>query len=237
MGMVCVYSRSGLNEDALSGRKQLQEHGLVDRLTWPSIQNRNRAGVDEVAHACVEGNSQEIARSEDVHLIELSSVDLIAESVGFSKGAFYSNFESKESIFREPLEARKNSEIEELGALLARNLSGEELLTIVRQYQPGHMDDFDCTLLTAAFELQACRDATLAKAYARLHRSHRDKLAGLIAKLFLKLGREAPSTPEDLADLLMAMTVGLSLQRVAIPERTRKRLTSEAGLLILGLAP
>ncbi|WP_454689947.1 TetR/AcrR family transcriptional regulator [Achromobacter aloeverae] len=45
-----------------------------------------------------------------------ASVDRIAAAAGFSKGAFYSNFESKEQIFLEILEAHGDAS---LGALLS----------------------------------------------------------------------------------------------------------------------
>src|ERR1700727_2398993 len=51
---------------------------------------------------------------------EGASVDLIAESAGYSKGAFYSNFEGKEAIFLELLDAHKRREIDTLAQLLAQ---------------------------------------------------------------------------------------------------------------------
>ncbi len=50
---------------------------------------------------------------------EGASVDVIAESAGYSKGAFYSNFESKEAILLELLDTHKRREIDALAQLLA----------------------------------------------------------------------------------------------------------------------
>src|ERR1700743_653113 len=63
---------------------------------------------------------------------EGASVDLIAENAGYSKGAFYSNFESKEAIFLELLAAHKRREIEALSQLLTRDISGSELVSLIR---------------------------------------------------------------------------------------------------------
>src|SRR6201986_2289086 len=63
---------------------------------------------------------------------EGASVDVIAESAGYSKGAFYSNFESKEAIFLELLHAHKRREIEALARLIARDLPAAELLALIR---------------------------------------------------------------------------------------------------------
>jgi TetR/AcrR family transcriptional regulator, transcriptional repressor of aconitase len=166
---------------------------------------------------------------------EGASVDLIAESAGYSKGAFYSNFESKEAIFLELLDAHKQREIEALTQLLAREIPASELLSLIRNFGTAHGSDFDLGLLSAEFQLQACRDKTFAKTYAKLHRTHRDTLAGLITKLFAKLDRTPPTSAEDLADILMGLTTGLSLQQTSVQGPLRKAFVTEAFLLVLGL--
>ncbi len=166
---------------------------------------------------------------------EGASVDLIAESAGYSKGAFYSNFESKEAIFLELLDAHKRREIEALAQLLAQDIPAPELLSLIRNSETGRGSDFDFGLLSAEFQLQACRDKTFAKTYAKLHRTHRDTMAGLVTKLFAKLDRIPPSDPKDLADIIMALTTGLSLQRTSMQGPPRKGFVTEAILLVLGL--
>lgn len=166
---------------------------------------------------------------------EGASVDLIAENAGYSKGAFYSNFESKEAIFLDLLDTHKKREIGTLEKLLAQDIPVAELLSLIRTYDSGNETDFDCGLLSAEFQMQASRDKTFAKMYARLHRAHRDALAGLIAKLFSKLGRTPPSPPRDIADILLGMATGLSLQRTSSHGATRKGFVAEAYFLVLGL--
>ena len=168
---------------------------------------------------------------------EGASVDLIAESAGYSKGAFYSNFESKEAIFMELLDAHKRREIDALAQLLAQDVPASELVSLIRNSESGRVSDFDFGLLSAEFQLQACRDKTFAKTYAKLHRTHVDTMAGLISKLFAKLDRTAPSTPKDLADIIMALTTGLSLQRTSVQGPLRKGFLTPAILLVLGLEP
>jgi TetR/AcrR family transcriptional regulator, transcriptional repressor of aconitase len=168
---------------------------------------------------------------------EGASVDLIAESAGYSKGAFYSNFESKEAIFLELLDAHKRREIEALAQLLAQDIPASELLSLIRNSETRRGSDFDFGLLSAEFQLQACRDKTFARTYAKLHRTHRDTMAGLVTKLFAKLDRIPPSDPKDLADIIMALTTGLSLQGTSVQGPLRKGFVTEAILLVLGLDP
>jgi AcrR family transcriptional regulator len=164
---------------------------------------------------------------------EGASVDLIAENAGYSKGAFYSNFESKEAIFLELLDAHKRREIDAVAQLLAQDIPAPELLSLIRNSESG--SDFDFGLLSAEFQLQACRDKTFAKTYAKLHRTHRDTMAGLVTKLFAKLDRTPRSAPKDLADIIMALTTGLSLQGTSMQGPLRKGVVTEAILLVLGL--
>ena len=76
---------------------------------------------------------------------------------------------------------------------------------------------------------------SIAKTYGKLHRTHLDTMAGLVAKLFAKLGRIPPSDPKDLADIIMALTTGLSLQGTSVQGPLRKGFVTEAILLVLGL--
>jgi TetR/AcrR family transcriptional regulator, transcriptional repressor of aconitase len=168
---------------------------------------------------------------------EGASVDLIAESAGYSKGAFYSNFESKEAIFLELLDAHKRREIDALAQLLAQDVPPSELVSLIRNSESSRVSDFDFGLLSAEFQLQACRDKTFAKTYAKLHRTHLDTMAELITKLFVKLDRTPPSTPKDLADIIMALNTGLSLQRTSVQGPLRKGFLTTAILLVLGLDP
>lgn len=166
---------------------------------------------------------------------EGASVDLIAENAGYSKGAFYSNFENKEAIFLELLDAHKKREIDALAQLLAQDIPAPELISRIRNSERERSSDFDFGLLSAEFQLQACRDKVFAKVYSKLHRTHRDTMAGLVAKLFAKLGRTPPSDPKDLAEIMMAIITGLSLQRTSMQGGLRKGFVTEAILLILGL--
>lgn len=166
---------------------------------------------------------------------EGASVDLIAESAGYSKGAFYSNFENKEAIFLELLDAHKRREIDALARLVAQDIPASKLLSMIRDSESWRDSDFDFGLLSAEFQLQACRDKTFAETYAKLHRTHRDTMAGLVAKLFAKLNRTPPSDPKNLADIIMALTTGLSLQGISTQGPRRKGFPTEAILLVLGL--
>ena len=118
---------------------------------------------------------------------------------------------------------------------LAQDVPASELISLIRNSESSRVSDFDFGLLSAEFQLQACRDKTFAKTYAKLHRTHVDTMAGLITKLFAKLDRIPPSQPKDLADIIMALTTGLSLQRTSVQGPLRNGFLTAAILLVLGL--
>ena len=124
-----------------------------------------------------------------------------------------------------------------MAQLLARDVPASELVSLIRNSEGNRVSDFDFGLLSAEFQLQACRDKTFAKTYAKLHRTHVDTMAGLITKLFAKLDRSPPSGPGDLAEIILALTTGLSLQRTSVQGPLRKGSPTAAILLVLGLNP
>ncbi|MHB8301968.1 MAG: TetR/AcrR family transcriptional regulator [Acidobacteriaceae bacterium] len=162
-----------------------------------------------------------------------ATVDAIAENAGYSKGAFYSNFDSKEAIFLELLEGHKRREIADLEQILASGSTAKGMLEKVRGYYTQVEADLDWGLLSAEFQMQASRDPAFAKLFSRLFAVHRDSLSRLIQDLFTKLGRPLPIDPQGLANVLMAMAVGLSLQRASSRGPLRKGLLGDAILHVL----
>ena len=61
-----------------------------------------------------------------------ASVERISEEAGFSKGAFYSNFNSKEDILQQLLQENASNDVEDLTALLGPLQDTEEILAAIR---------------------------------------------------------------------------------------------------------
>ena len=166
---------------------------------------------------------------------EGASVDLIAESAGYSKGAFYSNFESKEAIFLALLDLHKRREIDALAQLIAQDMPASELVETIRRSEGRSATGFDYRLLSAEFQLQACRDKAFARTYGKLHRTHLNTMAALVTRLFAKLDRTPPADPAELAGMIMALTTGLTLQRSSTPGHLKKNSLADNILFVLRL--
>ncbi len=114
--------------------------------------------------------------------LDAASVETICERAGFTRGAFYSNFETKDELFlelcgrvgRERIEAVRNrvSELEHDGML---GVAESDLLLVVQQIIDVSSDDRLGVLLMSEIRIHALRDPRLAAAYlaqdAEMHAS------------------------------------------------------------------
>lgn len=103
--------------------------------------------------------------------IEGASVEAICERAGFTRGAFYSNFESKEELFldlaatvAESRLASAHARVDELvasGALA----DAHDIVPLVEQVMLSAEKDRFTVLLMSEMQLYALRDAAFAEAY------------------------------------------------------------------------
>lgn len=147
-----------------------------------------------------------------------ASVDQIAEHAGYSKGAVYSNFDSKEALFLELLKNRMSQEMKELRALLSRSASAEEIVSALKQRYSNLEEQISLAMLSSEFQLQAGRRPEFAEPFAALYRDQRKAIAGLVRLLAQKAGLPMPVNPIEIATSLMAVTHGIALQRAADPK-------------------
>jgi AcrR family transcriptional regulator len=146
---------------------------------------------------------------------EAAPIDVIAEEAGFSRGAFYSNFESKDELFLELIGHHLDAEIETLSHALDRITSAEDLApAIERRYRVLGQDDSWC-LLTTEFQLYAMRGGPKADQFGELYESYRRRLGDLIGIHFDRLGIESSLTPYEFGVSQIALSHGLALQRAA----------------------
>ena len=148
-----------------------------------------------------------------------ASVDQVAQAAGFSKGAVYSNFASKEALFLELLRQHMAEEIGELQALLRTSSSARAILrSLEEKYSRPEKQEVWC-LLSAEFQLHAGRSPQFAKPFAALYRKQRKAVGRLVGLIAIKSGGAAPAAAQldEIATSLMAVILGIALQRGADP--------------------
>ncbi|HEY5791756.1 MAG TPA: TetR/AcrR family transcriptional regulator [Chthoniobacterales bacterium] len=145
------------------------------------------------------------------------SVDELVERAGYTKGAFYSNFESKDAIFLELLKQHKAETLGRLKALLADGCGMEELLRRLEAYNRDLEKDTVWCLLSVEFQVRAAREPAFRAVFEELSRADRAKVAVFIKTLFQKAGAKLPARAEHLAVAFMALIQGLTLRSIAEP--------------------
>lgn len=158
-----------------------------------------------------------------------ASIDAIAEDAGFSKGAFYSNFDSKESVFLELLERHMAQELAAGGGLLDGALTPDAAVDLIAERYARDGDDQMWCLLSIEFALHAARSPSFAARYAALFDTQYRGVAEIVVRLAALAGRQVDD-PFSAAVAFVAFRNGLAIDRGA-PE---PRLGDAAARAVLG---
>ena len=137
---------------------------------------------------------------------EGATIDRIAEDAGFTKGAFYANFGSKEEIVLELLETHSLADVDEIAALLGDERDPLKIIDLISGWAAGRSRDPSWGLLVLEMIRRAQRDATFGKRHASLFRAQWRGLGEMLLRLFPK--GAAPAEPETLGGLVFELTYG-----------------------------
>jgi AcrR family transcriptional regulator len=144
-----------------------------------------------------------------------ASADLIAEKAGFSKGAFYAHFDSKEEIFLELLKNHMEYEARAVAQLVEGSSDTAHILKGVEAWFLSLEADAEWKLLSIELLLHSKRDAAFGKRFEQAQAVHRRELGKLIKRFFDHAGRKVPEKPERLGGALMALSHGLALVKTS----------------------
>ena len=150
-----------------------------------------------------------------------ASVDDIAEEAGFTVGALYSNFSGKQELFLAAFERHCDQELAQVQALLAADLSLEQLLQAVsRQFGDLGDEHRQWWLLSTELWLYAQRDPTARARLAALNRKVHETIADALGRQAARTGQPLPVPATDLAAAMLALWQGLMRQRLIDPDAT-----------------
>lgn len=163
-----------------------------------------------------------------------TSLDTIADEAGYTKGAVYSNFDSKEDVFFAVYERRAEhgiAEYEREIAAAAAGGTGFEALALAAARRRGHDDGW----LAVFFEFWAhvVRRPALRARFAKIHTRAQMPLVAALERHADDHGYVLPDDPRKLMVALYAMLLGLSLERLIVPELVDERLGQRMGRLFL----
>ena len=159
-----------------------------------------------------------------------ASLDDVAATAGFTKGAVYSNFKSKEDLFLAVFDDRLVRESEAMQQVLEVPVVENALsaqLPMVRGVIERTWDD-EWTALYLEFVLYAKRNPQAAEKLAASARRQRDATIDMLEQAYARAGG-VPDFPAPLiAVLSIALFDGLSLGRLVDPPVFTQELLTEA---------
>jgi AcrR family transcriptional regulator len=161
-----------------------------------------------------------------------ASVDQVAEAAGYTKGAVYSNFSSKEELFLELLDRHLDQAIGLLEQLVFEVAPEARAERFAQEHQRLAVLDRDWYLLEAEFLLYAARNAQVRdRVTARQRRTHQ-RITAIARRHLDDLDIPEEVLPAgELARVLMATADGLTQAALADDE-----VAADAGRLLVTAA-
>lgn len=138
-----------------------------------------------------------------------TSLEVIAEQAGYTKGAVYAAYQSKAGLFLALLDEVIDRRLDETRQLLEPHATGEAKLAALADQQIGERNA-RFSLLAIEFLVHAARDRTMLADFAERYRRLRTSLAELAPC-------DGTLAPDQWALVTLALSNGLALERLVDP--------------------
>jgi AcrR family transcriptional regulator len=151
--------------------------------------------------------------------LERATVDEVAGEAGYTKGAFYANFRSKEDLFLTMLDERFSERLAEIERVLESGAPVEDQARQAgRDFSEYLAADPAWSRLFFEFAVQAMRDEGFRRELVERHRRIRTRIAEGFRVHADTVGGELPMPAEHVAMMSHAMADGFALARILEPE-------------------
>jgi AcrR family transcriptional regulator len=148
---------------------------------------------------------------------EAAKLEEIAADAGYTRGAFYANFESKEDLFFALLEQEISSRINALEREMSQVRDPEAKLKAMREFFLSKTQDRRWCLLALEFKLFAVRHPEVRKRLVTLHRRFVEPRVGMFEEVMKALGRRLPVSAVATGVSMAAVGNSLMLENMLDP--------------------
>ena len=153
------------------------------------------------------------------HGLEGASVEDVSQDAGYTKGAFYSNFKSKEELFLVMLDEKFGRELERIDELLAgTGEPGDEARDAAADFASYIRSDPEWPRLYFEFVAYAARNDDFRQELATRHRALRGRLTEIYRRWSAGFPTEPPIPIEDIAAMTDFMGDGFILDKLVDPD-------------------
>jgi AcrR family transcriptional regulator len=148
-----------------------------------------------------------------------ASIHDITAAAGLTRGAFYSNFPTKEALFLAVYDRKTDEMLDDFNGILAGASPDVDAVPLLLNYAAnGGAGGDEWFLALAEFTVHAARDTALRAEFAAHRARFITKLSELIANAAAATDRQIDADVNDLADVILALHEGTAMLRVSRPE-------------------
>jgi len=169
------------------------------------------------------------------HGLDGASIDDVAQAAGYTKGAFYANFKSKEELFLVMLDERFSEELERLDELLAGTHEPQEEAAAAAADFISFATDEAWQRLSVQFLAYAARNDEFRQELATRQQAMRDRMAKVLTRWKEGIGADFPLPVSDITAMTFFMADGFLAGRVIEPELRDELYTTMVGVFLRGL--
>ena len=166
-----------------------------------------------------------------------ASLEAVAEAAGYTKGAVYSNFDTKADLFMALLdrsvEAEIATQVEQFAGKTIDQVIDELEMVIDRQIT----SDPQWAVLQMEFWLVAVRDPGVRARLVAKAEPYRQLAGKMIDDMLAQEGRTAPFTGRDLGIVLNALATGFAIETQLEPDAIDPKLLVRAARVLAGIDP
>jgi AcrR family transcriptional regulator len=147
----------------------------------------------------------------------------IAEDAGYSRGALYSNFDSKEELFIAVIQQEQARHVNFFRSLLKDEPSGKKEVKKLRDAIADLMTDRDWIILRAEFQVGALRSERIRQSFVEVHRQQLRDGAELVRDILRSSEVTSRLKPDDFITIIINLAHGLAVtQRILGAELSQK---------------
>ncbi|GIP41412.1 TetR family transcriptional regulator [Paenibacillus sp. J31TS4] len=165
-----------------------------------------------------------------------ASLEKIADNAGFSKGALYAHFKSKEELFLVILEERMQAHVDRIREAMQEHRSPDGLLAAMNaRFEAMRASDRTGSMLRLEFLLHAMREEPVRHQWSERMREAVQQLADLLDSWGKETRQVSSLTAEELAWVLLALENGVAILSYVEEERVPSGLYGKALRVLLAL--
>ena len=151
--------------------------------------------------------------------LQQASIDEVADDAGFTKGAFYANFKSKEELFLAMLDERFAERLEEIERATASSAEPEEQARRAgADFTKYISSDPEWQRLFFEFAAYAARNEDFRQELVTRYKALRDRITDFYRRRAEELGVAPPVPLEQLSLMTFAMANGVALEKLLEPD-------------------